>query len=235
MNIPATVEEIRTSLEPPEKAVILAFGSSNTERFLPGMHWFDIVELAVRDTYGRFHQCVNAGLCGDTSAGLLRRFEREAALYRPRLVIITIGGNDRDPAKGIPASRFTQNLFELQVRFAAIGCRTVFQTYYSPDPARSDHLEAFHEYMEIVRSVARETGSGLIDQLVRWELFRKAHPARYLELMLDGFHVNRSGNVVLGLYAARCLGAKPAPDASGCWDEAIEVEREMDRLQAGVS
>ena len=230
MNASSTIEEIRSSLEPGEKAVILAYGSSNTERFLPGMHWFDIVELALRDTYGRFHQCVNAGLCGDTSQGLLNRFEREAARYLPRLAIITIGGNDRAPARGISAKQFLRNLMELHERFAAFGCRTIFQTYYSPDPAREGDLASFHDYMEIVRNVARETGSGLVDHLVRWEAFRKAQPERYLAMMQDGFHVNRRGNAVLGLDAARCLGAKPAPDDSGIWNEAIEVQRTMDEL-----
>ncbi len=230
MNESATIQDIRSRLEPNRRAVILAYGSSNTERFLPGMHWFDIVELALRHTYGRFHQCTNTGLCGDTSRGLLERFERDAALFRPRLAIVTIGGNDRDPAKGVPPEQFAQNLTELQKRFASIGCRTIFQTYYSPDPARNDDLTSFHQYMDILRSVARDTGSGLVDHLVRWEAFRQAHGDLYLEMMQDGFHVNHRGNAVLGLDCARAFGAIPAPGDAGFWDQAFEVQREMDSL-----
>ena len=228
MNPTSTLLDIRSQLKPDHRAVLLAYGSSNTERFLPGMHWFDIVELALNDTYGRFHRCVNTGLGGDTSRGLLERFEREAALFHPRMVILTIGGNDRDPANGISPAQFELNLKDLQKRFAAIGCCTVFQTYYAPDPARTNYLTDFFSYMEIVRKVARETGSGLVDHLVRWEAFREKHPDRYLALMEDGFHVNRHGNAVLGLDAARTFGAKPID--SGFFAEAFEIQREMDVL-----
>ena len=37
------------------KTRILAFGSSNTERLVPGMHWFDVFDLAVHNTYGCIH------------------------------------------------------------------------------------------------------------------------------------------------------------------------------------
>ena len=113
MKTSTVIEDIRAELVPRAKARILAYGSSNTERFLPGMHWFDVLELALRDTYGRFHQCVNAGLCGDTSRGLLARFEEEAARYGPHLAIITIGGNDSNPAQGISPEQFDANLSAL--------------------------------------------------------------------------------------------------------------------------
>jgi len=222
--------QIRAKLVPGRKARILAYGSSNTERFLPGMHWFDVLEVALRDTYGRFHQCINAGICGDTSRGLLNRFDEEAGRYGPHLAIITIGGNDSNPAMAISPGQFEANLHELHGRFAAIGSKVVFQTYYAPDPARQGDLAPFRSYMEIVRRVARKTGSQLVDQLPRWEAYQRAYYDRYLQLMLDGFHLNRHGNAVMGLEIARQLGAKPAVDASGFWDEALDIQAVMDEL-----
>ena len=226
-----TVELIRRDLQPGEKAVILTYGSSNTERFLPGMHWCDILELALRDTYGRFHQCINTGLCGDTSRGLLQRFEKDAARFHPKMVILTIGGNDRDPVHNIPPEQFALNLRDLQRRFADIGCRTVFQTYYAVDPARIGDLGSFHCYMDLVRQAAHDTGSDLVDHLVRWEAFQQAYPERYLDLMLDGFHVNPGGNTILGHYLSRHVGAKPASTTDTFWDEALSILQLMDELE----
>jgi lysophospholipase L1-like esterase len=224
------IQALRARMAPGSKARILAYGSSNTERFQPGMHWVDVLELALRDTYGRFHRCVNTGQCGDTSRGLLERFAEEAAGYRPHLAIITIGGNDANPAQALPAARFEANLLELHERFGALGCGCVFQTYYAPDPARNGDLGPFRHYMEIVRTVARRTDSPLVDHLPRWEAFQRADNDRYLQIMLDGFHVNPLGNLVLGLDVASAFGARPAVDPSGFWDEALAIQKRMDEL-----
>ena len=64
-----------------KRSRILSFGSSNTERYLPGLHWFDCFELALKQKYGRIHTCINTGLSGDTSRGLLERFEDDAAFF----------------------------------------------------------------------------------------------------------------------------------------------------------
>jgi lysophospholipase L1-like esterase len=223
---------IQARLRRGEKTRILAFGSSNTERFLPGVHWVDVLELALRDTYGRNHQCLNAGICGNTSTDLLARFEEDAALFQPHVTIITIGGNDSNPARNLSAARFADNLLELHRLFIARGSQVVFQTYYAPDPARCDDLAPFFNYMQVVRRVARQTGAELVDHLARWEPYRKAHPEHYLLLMHDGFHVNPRGHAVLGLDTARHFGARPAPDSTEFWDEALGIQERMDQLVA---
>lgn len=144
----AVIEAMQARFRAGLKTRVLAFGSSNTEHFLPGMHWFD-----------------------------------------------------------------------------------VFQTYYSPDPARNGDLGPFYAYMDALRRVAAETKAGLIDHLKRWELFRKAHPDRYLPLMHDGFHVNHRGNTVMGVDIGRHFGATVAPDPSGLWDEALAIQQRMDALE----
>ena len=231
---PKTVlETIRAELAPGAQARLLAYGSSNTERFLPGMHWLDVLEIALRDTYGRFHQCLNAGLCGDTSRGLLTRFAEEAAIFRPHLAIVTIGGNDSNPATGIPPDQFAANLRELHQRFTALGTRVIFQTYYAPNPAPQDDLTGFRHYMDLVRLVARDTRAPLVDHLPRWEAYQQTHRDRYLQLMRDSFHVNAVGNLVLGLDLARQFGARPVPDEPGFWTAAQAIQQTMDALRPG--
>ncbi|MEI7435219.1 MAG: SGNH/GDSL hydrolase family protein [bacterium] len=212
------------------KTRILAFGSSNTEHLLPGMHWFEVLDLALLGLYGRIHHSINTGVGGHTTRQLLARFDDDAAFYRPHLAFITIGGNDSFPFNNLPAEEFDANLRELHRRFASMGTAVVFQTYYSPDPARNGDLQKFYGYMDVVRAVAAGTKSGLVDHLCRWEAFRLAFPERYLALMEDGFHVNRRGNMVMGLDIARHFGVKAAPREPTYWSETMAIQKEMDAL-----
>ncbi len=231
----SVLESIRGRIAPGKSVRILAFGSSNTERFLPGTHWFDVLEIALLNKYGRFHRCINSGWSGDTTRRLLARFDDQAALYQPHLTIVTAGGNDSNHERGIPAGEFKANLLELRRRFASLGSEVVFQTYYAPDPVREKYLGPFRAYMQIVRDVARETGSYLVDHLPRWEAFQNVHYERYLKLMLDSFHMNQSGNAVFGLDISRWFGAAPPVDQTGFWDEALDIQRCMDDLCGPLS
>ena len=220
---------------------MLAFGSSNTARRIEGMHWFDCLDLAIHGTYGRLHTCINTGVGGDTTRDLLGRFDRDAAYYRPDLVIITIGGNDSKPAKDLSATEFENNLLEIEQRFDTLGTVVIFQTYYSAreDMIEADHFARFHEFMQIVRDTAKKTGSVVIDHLARWEPLRRSDPTLYHSLMADGMHVNRLGNLILGLDLARYLGVPLAntmagtidSDGDGFWDEARRVQKLMDSYE----
>lgn len=216
-----------------KKTRILAFGSSNTERHISGMNWFDCFELAVKEKYGRFHTCINTGIGGDTSRGLLERFETDAALYKPHLAFLTIGGNDSSPAQNIDATEFKSNLKELHRRFDAINCNVIFQTYYSPNPdiCSAEHLKIFYHYTNIVRETAAETNSELIDHLLRWERLRKNYHDVYINLMRDGFHVEANGNKVMGLDIARRFGIILNKADPKNWTEALAVQNLMDELE----
>lgn len=224
------IEALQARFRAGLKTRILAFGSSNTEHFLPGMHWFHVFELALQNTHGRIHHCINTGIGGNTSRQLLARFDDDAAFYRPHLAFITIGGNDANPVNGLSRDMFETNLRELHRRFAGMGTAVVFQTYYAPNPALCGDLQPFYNLMDTVRTVAADTNSGLIDHLARWEPFRQACPERYLPLMQDGFHLNRRGNLVFGLDMARAFGFSTAPGATDFWGEAMDVQKKMDEL-----
>lgn len=202
MDIYRKFQAIRKQQAGTEKIRVLAFGSSNTERFIPGMHWFDCFELALKHKYGRIHHCINSGIGGETSSDLLNRFELDAAFYSPDIVFITIGGNDANPEKKIDAALFEANLYKLYHKFNALGCFVIFQTYYSPLAADAGEarFNSFCHYMNIVRDVAAKTDSGLIDHLCQWKSLSENMPAKHRELMRDAWHVNPLGNLILGLY-----------------------------------
>ena len=215
-----------------KRSRILAFGSSNTERYLPGLHWFDCFELAVKQKYGRVHTCINTGLSGDTSRGLLERFEADAAFFKPQLVFITIGGNDCNPEKDLDIIEFRANLKFLYRSFAALDCGVIFQTYYSPDPddCEAERLNSFYEYTDVVREIAEETDSELIDHLFRWEKLRINYNDLYKSLMLNGFHTNTKGNKVMGVDIARQFDIDLNKSELDSWEEALAVQKLMDEL-----
>ena len=215
------------------KQRVLVYGSSNTERHQSGMHWCDCLELALRTTFGRHNTLINNGLCGDTSRGLLARFEHDALFYRPHLVFITIGGNDSsldERAHTVP--EFTHNLRALYRHFSEIDCAVVFQTYYEikREVYEPQRVERFDAFMRAVREVARDSGCGLVDHLAIWGPFARKFPARYKALMRDAMHVRPVGNMVMGLEIARVLGLRLEIDDGEYWREALECHALM--LQA---
>jgi lysophospholipase L1-like esterase len=214
-----------------ERTRILAFGSSNTERRLPGMHWFDCFELALRGQHGAKTHCINTGIGGNTSGDLLGRFESDAAFYQPHAVFLTIGGNDSNPTTNLSAEQFEANLQELAQRFDALRTQVIWQTYYSPISDGSFRYQNFYHYSDIVRKVAHETNALLIDHLAHWEPLRQQRPDLYLPLMQDDFHVNHRGNRVMGLDIIRWFGW-PSPPDNEHWSEALRVQQAMDALSS---
>lgn len=214
-----------------EKVRVLAFGSSNTERFIPGMHWFDCFELAVKNKFGRIHHCINSGIGGETSSDLLNRFKTDAEFYRPDIVFITVGGNDSVPEKNLNADTYEKNLLKLYSKFKELDCLVIFQTYYAPimEDLAEKQYRTFCDYMNIVRKVAMETGAGLIDHFKHWESLRQNMPEKHRELMNDAFHVNPLGNLVLGLFIARQFKLDLDESDEGFFGKAASYLRLMDR------
>lgn len=206
---------------------VLAYGSSNTQRLYSGLHWFDCYELAMYQTYDSVPRCINSGVGGDTAAKLIHRFDQEAALFQPHLVIITIGGNDSNPINNITPEMFRHDLMEVYRRFIEMDCEVVFQTYYAPDPEQTWPLDVFYRDMDIVREVAQETQSGLIDQLALWEPFRKELPEQYALLKTDGFHINRFGNMIMGLEIADYFNLQLGTDDPDYWNFPRALYKQM--------
>lgn len=69
------------------------------------------------------HQVVNAGVPGDTTASGLQRLPGVLAEYRPRLVLLCLGGNDM--LHRVPASAIENNLRLLVQTIRASGAEVV--------------------------------------------------------------------------------------------------------------
>ena len=140
---------------------IVGFGASNTERYMPCMHWLDVLEVGLRKRFGRKFQVIDSGVSGNNTREALERFDRDVAFFQPAAVIVTLGGNDCDqtPEKHVAEPEYRKNLEEIANRIKAIGAIPIFQTYYKMDLEAMDKNLAldFVHNMEIVRDLAKKT------------------------------------------------------------------------------
>ena len=231
------VQSILNRLQAGERTRIVAFGSSNTERRIHELHWFDWLDLGIRQTYGRVHHSVNAGLGGDTARGLLQRFDQDVALYQPHVVFVTIGGNDANPQSGIDEAEYRDNLLELVRRIRALGATAVRQTYHSADIERTEpgHGDAFLRFMDIVRAIAAQTGANLVDHHRRWEPLRIWRVDEYRKLMIDPLHVNPMGNMLIGLDLLRAFHARLDDTQQHHCAERLRYQQMLDSLASKTS
>ena len=206
-----TPEVCREALERFEKSThftVVLFGASNTERYMPVLHWGDVLETGLRAKFGRKFHVINSGVCGNNTRDALARFDRDVAAFRPDAVIVTFGGNDCNPKpeKFVPDAEFSANLDEIVVRVRALGAIPVLQTYYKMDFSGMDPVRAkdFLRKMELVRQTAERDNVFLVDQ---YNLFDRIpeETLRY-KLLLNPMHVNEFGNILIGVFLLRHFG-----------------------------
>lgn len=213
---------------------MVAFGASNTQRYMPGMHWFDYVELGFKNRFGGgCGHFINSGISGNTTVNLLDRFDRELAAYNPDLAIVTIGGNDCNPTQNIDAATFRKNLDIICNKIKDLGGDVVLQTYYACDlenitpPERANLMV---EYMQIVREYAADSGTPLNDNDMRWAKLRDSDIETYRLLMLNAMHVNSVGNQLIGLDLLRKFGIALKKEYRGQCAAGLLAQALMDKL-----
>lgn len=205
---------------------MIYFGSSNTERNRPGMHWGDWLELGLKKQYGKeAFQAFNVGVSGHSTRDLLGRFERDVAQLHPQAVLITIGGNDSGPRVNLSDDEYRRNLLELHWRVTQLGAQTILQTYYGCDLANipPEHGQKLTAFMQIKREVAAQTGAPLIDQYERWQPLLMDR--KLVELLLaDPLHTTECGNALMGVNLLRAFGCPLTPEMRAHAPEALRVD-----------
>lgn len=211
-----------------EHVHVLALGSSNTEHFMVGAHWFDYVNMGFMHTFRRWTDdrssvdnpalCLNAGTSNNTTGELLNRFDRDVTPFKPDLMILTAGINDANPRRNVSPETTKQNLIAMRDKVNSWGGDVLFQTYYSCDLEKLQETAPgwaanYEKYTDIVREVA---GEYLNDNFPRWERLRKYDVKAFRLLMRDPLHLNPEGNSVIGLDLVRLLGLT-LPDENLPW------------------
>lgn len=203
-------QDVLDRMEQSEHFRIVALGASNTERYMPGIHWVDVLELGLRARVGRKFQIIDSGVCGNNTRNALTRFDRDVALFQPLAVIVTLGGNDcRTDSQRVPEEEFRTNLETIGEKIVKLNAIPIFQTYYKMDLKAMDPVRAqgFVRNMEIVREVAQKHAWHLVDQ---YAVFDKvdSNTHRY-ELMINAMHTNEQGNILIGIELLRHFDVDP--------------------------
>ncbi len=146
----------------------------------------------------------NAGVDGDTTAGLLARLSHDVLSYQPRLVLVSIGTNDFDD--GVSPSTFELELHMTVGRLrAATNPPIVVLVSMLPIAAQlASRLVEQRRYNDIIRRTAAATGAGYLDLFDPW----LALGSSYLHtLRHDTEHPNPIGYELLASTTAAFLEA----------------------------
>lgn len=196
---------IHELLDSPKPIKWLFYGDSITHGAYHTMGWRDYTELfseRIRYELGRLNDIViNTAYSGNTTRHLLESFEWRVEQFQPHVVFVMIGTNDcciDTDGLRVPIDEFKKNLEGLVQRIRAMnGAVPILQTT-SPllkggAPTREEN---FPKYMEMIRQVAQETDSPIIDHTDYWQQNDKMKSNVSTYWMSDAFHPNEMGHRV---------------------------------------
>jgi len=123
---------------------------------------------------------INAGVPGDTTADGLSRLKDDVLDQSPRLVLITLGGNDLK--NGVSRETAFANLRQIVDRIHATGAVAVIGGIHIPFYGRG--------YGEAYQQLATETGAVLIESILDDIMGDRA-------LMSDPIHPNDAGYAIM--------------------------------------
>lgn len=149
-------------------------------------------------------ELLNAGVPGDTSADMLRRFAAVLA-SKPDLVCISAGVNDVWQGS-VSREAYARNLAGMVRRARAAGAEICL---FTPTPFEEASDSALNgrlaRYCEAVRALAREERCLLADMNAAFLQAKEAAPRA--RLTTDGVHMNAAGNALMAQVALEALGA----------------------------
>lgn len=159
----------------PGRPLVVAAGASLTRGTL-GASWVDALR---RRPEFRGHTFVNAGVNGDTSAGLLDRVESDILACRPDVVTLLIGTNDvRD---GVPPDRYRENLAAVVDRIASRTSARILLMSLPPlgEDLNADVNRRLLAYNGVIKDVADRFRAGYVPVYERMaEILRREHGDR---------------------------------------------------------
>lgn len=211
MELKDVVKGLRESEQP--APVLCAYGSSNTEQHWHSAgrwNWVSWLSSALKEWVRRDITTINAGLGGDTADGLIERFEAYVTPFKPKAVIITIGGNDASRKDDIPF--YKDNILKTIELVKGSGANAVLQTYFCPQYKElQGNMHIFEKYVEANRELAKECDCALIEQYAYFAPLYENAPEKYEKFMVDPLHVSYIGNAIMGILACRQLGLYDPP------------------------
>ncbi len=160
--------------------------------------WTSIIHSAV------YHGCLNKGINGDTTSGMLSRFHGDVIQNKPNFVHIMGGGNDLicDADLGILKSNFMAMTNQARAEKIKPILATVVDIHHEGISDRWKGLSDYKliqsqmdEFSEWLVKFAEFSGVQLINYRTEMRNYLKGKDMS--DYYLDGLHLNEEGNKVL--------------------------------------
>lgn len=180
------------------------FGDSITQAGANGKGYIRLIEADLpKRLPGAKVELIGAGISGHRVPNLLERVERDVLNKKPTIVIVYIGINDvwhSQSGRGTSKEDFEAGLRDLVAQFTAAQIRVILCTpsVIGEKADGANPLDAMlDEYAAITRTVAKTTGTPLLDLRQQFVAYLKTHneadEAKGV-LTSDGVHLNEAGN-----------------------------------------
>lgn len=193
---------------PTGKPNIIFFGDSISfgEFVNPHLNWVTRLSSKIENQYDSKYLTINCSINGNTTRQALERMPFDVQRYGVEFLCAQFGMNDCnywETDEGLPrvsADVYHSNLKEIVYRGYQFGARIVFLPTSHPTPHNSlnkqnlSYEQNRKQYSQIVRKVAIETNSVLIDVEKHFEnTISETVPLNNL-LMPDGIHLSPQGH-----------------------------------------
>ena len=181
---------------------IVFLGDSITDGFSYPL----LVRQALAEAHKPLPVCVNAGIGGDTAAGMRKRLDRDVLVHRPTLMTISVGVND--VLRSVPLADYEADVRAILERMkkASIPVLVLTTSVLGGKTAEADKRLAGHN--EILRRLAGEFGCRVGEV---YALMDKARRGGRVVLEEDFVHPNYQGHRVMARAVLDALGHRDVP------------------------
>ena len=163
----------------------------------------EMLEIALRKVYPKSTLSVrNAGISGDTTAGALKRLDRDVLSHHPDLVTIMFGMND---LVRIPLPTFKENLKNIIRQCRGIGAEVILCTQDSVIETPQRPSAKLAEFTQVIRDTAREESLLVADCYAAYEAVRARNPDDWELLHSDAIHPNMDGHKLFASVIAETI------------------------------
>jgi len=148
--------------------------------------------LLVGQALGGSVTCINAGLAGDTAAGMKKRLERDVLPRRPGLVVLSVGIND--VLRKVTPADYEAEVRAISARLKREGIPMLLLTPTILGPKHAEAEARLSEYISALRRLAAEERYAVAEVQQRMQGARSEGPE---QLEPDQVHLTYAGYRVM--------------------------------------
>ncbi|RPH51022.1 MAG: hypothetical protein EHM91_01500 [Planctomycetota bacterium] len=163
--------------------------------------------LLVRQALGdRSPVCINAGVAGDTAAGMRKRLERDVLSRRPTRVALSVGINDI--LRKVPPSEYEADVTAISERLKREAVPMLILTPTILGPKHAEPEKRLAEYLSILRRLASKEGYPVAEVHA---LMQEGRAAGRELIESDQVHLTFDGYRVMARAVLEGLGRRDVP------------------------